>query len=71
MADRFELFVNGKELANAYSELNDPQEQLLRFQHQVQVRSRTRQEGGGCNVSGLGLQPRGKQMGAVFVNFLS
>ena len=33
--DRFELFISGKEFANAYTELNDPDDQLERFENQL------------------------------------
>jgi lysyl-tRNA synthetase class 2 len=36
--DRFELFINGKEIANGFSELNDPEDQAARFRAQVEAK---------------------------------
>ncbi len=44
LVERFELIINGKEIANAYSELNDPIDQRERFEEQVKLLERGDEE---------------------------
>jgi lysyl-tRNA synthetase class 2 len=44
LVERFELIINGKEIANAYSELNDPIDQRERFEEQVRLQERGDEE---------------------------
>jgi len=44
LVERFELMINGKEVANAYSELNDPIDQRARFEEQVRLMERGDEE---------------------------
>jgi lysyl-tRNA synthetase class 2 len=44
LVERFELIINGKEIANAYSELNDPIDQRERFEDQVKLMERGDEE---------------------------
>ena len=64
LVERFELFIDGREYGNAYSELNDPIDQYQRFLAQVEAKEKGDEEAGGMdldyvNALEIGLPPAG------------